>query len=254
MSEISSFKDEYQAAVRRYNKSTYLTLYITGGFILLSPFSLMFINIGHSSIFFVAENDLTQTGADYQMWLELGLFLLITFIIPVIYLFYYDNRLRRNPTLHCPLCDAFLGMEHISALVSKTGMCPECKEMLFEGEFATKEEAFQYYHQLNVDANQRYKSEMKGISRFTLIVSFLALIPTLLIYTWLKSIIESVGGESMKDAVPSTYGLLVPFLIIPLIFWILEKFSLKECERCDEELKQTAHEMDSLSLKTDSKN
>lgn len=250
MSKAQFVKDEYEAAVRKFNKSTYLALYITFGFILFSTFGYMLISINSSSIFFVAKSDLTQPSAKYQILLLLGIgfFFLVSCILPVICLFYYDNRLRRNPTLHCPVCDAFLGMEHISALIIKTGMCHQCKEMLFEGEFVSKEEALQHYHQLKVDANQRTKSEMKGITRFTFLASSLALILSLLIYVWMKRINVSMGEE-----VPSVFGYLVLFLIFPPILWFCSRLILKDCVRRDEELKKEAHEISLLSLKTDNK-
>ncbi|WP_145171833.1 hypothetical protein [Gimesia aquarii] len=140
-------------------------------------------------------------------------------------------------------------MERTSDHILKTGMCHQCKEMLFEGELASKEEALRYYYQLEVDENQKTKSEMKGITRFTFIVSILALIPSLLIYVWMAKIKESMG-----EAVPSVFGYLVFFLIFPPIFWFLSRISLKECERRDEELRKTALEMTFHNLKTEDKN
>lgn len=251
MSKAQLAKDEYEAAIRKFNKSTYFALYITLGFILLSTFGYMLISINRSSIFFVAKSDLTQPGTKHQILLLLGigLYIFVSLILPVTCLFYYDNRLRRNPRLHCPLCDAFLGMEHISALIIKTGMCHQCKEMLFEGAFTSKEEAHRYYYQLEVNENQKTKSEMEGITRFTFIVSILTIIPSLLIYVWMAKIKESMG-----EAVPSVFGYLVFFLIFPPIFWFLSRISLKECERRDEELRKTAHEMNFHNLKTEDKN
>lgn len=125
-------------------------------------------------------------------------------------------------------------MERTSTHILKTGMCRQCKEMLFEGEFATKSEILQYYHQLKVDANQRSKSAMKITPRFIILTTTFSITSTLLIYAWMKSL-----NESLREPSPSVFAYLAPFLLMAVVICVLVKQSLKECERIDEELRKT---------------
>lgn len=245
MNEAQLVKDEYEAAVRKYNKSTSISGFIMMLFMLLPPLlGLIFIED-------LYERDTTQSCTEHHLWIGigLGLYLLISFILPITCVIFYDNRLKRNLKLNCPLCDTFIGMENQSIHISKTGMCHQCKEMLFEGELASKEEALQYYYQLEVDENQKTKAEMKFTARFSILASILTLILSLMIYLWTKRI-----NESMGEAGPSIGKFLFPFLIVSLFIWFLSRLILKDCERRDEELRKTAHEMNFLSLKTEDKN
>lgn len=251
MNEARIVKDEYEAATHKYNKSNSISGLAVMFFMYLPLLLvLIFIDDLFPPTYNLVAGDTTQTCAEHHLWsgIGFGFILLFSSILPITCLVFYNNRLRRNLRLNCPLCDTFIGMENQSIHILKTGMCKQCKEILFEGEFASKEEALQYYHQLEVDDNQTTKSQMKFTSRFAILASILTLIPSLMIYFWTKRI-----NESMGVAGPSIGKFLFPPLIVSLIFGVLSKLILKDCVRRDEELKKEAHEITLLSLKTDNK-
>lgn len=145
--------------------------------------------------------------------------LLLSASFPALFLYRQVKRLGQTTAPHCPFCSVSLAQHASRTGVVATGFCPACQQQLFEGELGSETGAVEKY--------QKSKSEVRRYTRFTLLVSTVALLIVLPVYLWLY-FHGQLPGKNPPSLAVILFLFPLPFMVLPVSLWWVGRLSVRD--------------------------